>query len=307
MIESRKMKVAILGSGNIGTDLMYKLRRSPLLELTWMAGIVEDSDGLRRAGHLGYQTTHRGLDGLLEHPEDFDLVFDATTAYAHQQHAPRLAEAKKIAVDLTPAAVGPYVVPVVNSTEHIKAANVNLVTCGGQAAIPIVTAIRRAAPVEYAEIVSTVSSKSAGPGTRQNIDEFTQTTARGLENVGGAEKAKAIVLLNPADPPIIMRNTVYARVGRNADENAITASVNRMVDEVRSYVLGYQLKAPVLFDTGKVTVLLEIAGAGDYFPPYAGNLDIMTAAAVRTGEAFASASRSRQAAAGAKHAVELHS
>ena len=282
-----KAKVAIIGSGNIGTDLMYKIRRSSVLELTWMVGVVADSDGLKRARELGYQTTYRGIQELLEHPEDFEIAFDATTARAHHLHAKLLAEAGKVAIDLTPAAAGPYIVPVVNADQHLDKINVNLTTCGGQATTPMVAAINRVAPVEYAEIVSTVSSRSAGPGTRQNIDEFTETTARGLVEVGGAEKGKAIIILNPADPPIIMRNTVYAMVAADADREVITHSVEEMARMVQQYVPGYRLKSPPIFDDGRVTVLLEVEGAGDYFPNYAGNLDIMTAAATRVGEEFA--------------------
>jgi acetaldehyde dehydrogenase len=281
-----KVKVAIIGSGNIGTDLMYKIRRSPLLELTWMAGIVRESEGLRLARGLGYKTTHRGIDELLEHADEFEIAFDATTARAHHRHAELLEAAGKIAIDLTPAAVGPHVVPVVNIREHLDKRNVNLVTCGGQATVPMVAAIRRAAAVEYAEIVSTVASRSAGPGTRQNIDEFTETTARALETIGGAERGKAIIILNPAEPPIIMRNTVYALV-KELDEERISQSIQDMVQTVQQYVPGYRLKAPPIFDDHKVTALLEIEGAGDYLPNYAGNLDIMTAAAVRVGEEFA--------------------
>jgi len=283
----KKTRVAIIGSGNIGADLMYKIRRSHLLELTWMVGIIPDSDGLRKARELGYKTTHRGIEELLEHDDDFTIAFDATTARAHYRHAPLLQEASKIAIDLTPAAVGPYVVPVVNASEHIDKANVNLTTCGGQATTPVVAAIGRVAPVDYAEIVSTVSSRSAGPGTRQNIDEFTETTARGLVELGGAQKGKAIIILNPAEPPIIMRNTVYAKIGKDADQESIKRSIEDMVKAVQEYVPGYRLKAPPIFDDGRVTVLLEVEGAGDYLPRYAGNLDIMTSAAVRVAEEFA--------------------
>lgn len=284
---SRKTKVAIIGSGNIGIDLMHKIERNPLLELTWMVGVVPESEGLARARARGYQTTARGIDELLEHPDDFEIAFDATTARAHHRHAELLAAAGKIAIDLTPAAIGPPVVPVVNLDQHLDAPNVNLTTCGGQATTPIVAAIRRVAPVAYAEIVSTVSSRSAGPGTRQNIDEFTETTARGLVAVGGAAHGKAIIVLNPADPPIDMRNTVYARLEPNTDREAVARSIRAVVGAVSEYVPGYRLKAEPIFEGDVVMVLLEVRGAGDYLPSYAGNLDIMTAAAVRVGEAFA--------------------
>jgi acetaldehyde dehydrogenase len=253
-----------------------------------MCGVVPESEGLARAKALGCQTTARGIEDLLEHSDDFQIVFDATTARAHFRHAELLLKAGKIAIDLTPAAVGPYVVPTVNLHQHRDKTNVNLTTCGGQATTPIIAAIQRAAKVEYAEIVSTIASKSAGPGTRQNIDEFTQTTAEGLVQIGGAGRGKAIIILNPAEPPILMRNTVYAIVEK-LDEEAITHSVEQMASEVRRYVPGYQLKAKPIFDRleRKVTVLLEVEGAGDYLPKYAGNLDIMTAAAVRVAEEFA--------------------
>ena len=282
-----KIKVAIIGSGNIGTDLMHKLRRSEILELTWMVGIVAESEGLRLARELGYQTTHKGLDELMEHPDEFDIAFDATTASAHHRHAKILDSADKLVVDLTPAAIGPYIVPLVNVSEHLDKTNVNLITCGGQATIPVVAAINRATPVEYAEIVSTVASRSAGPGTRQNIDEFTETTSRGLVELGGADSGKAIILLNPAEPPIIMRNTIYARVGSDINRQAVLRSVEKMVKAVQEYVPGYRLKTAPLFDEDRVTVLLEVRGAGDYLPDYAGNLDIMTAAAARVGEELA--------------------
>lgn len=281
-----KTKVAIIGSGNIGTDLMYKVRRSPLLNLTWMVGIVAESEGLKRARKLGVKTTHRGIQELLEHSDDFKIAFDATTASAHFRHAEMLKDAGKITIDLTPAAVGEYVVPVVNLGEHLNKENVNLTTCGGQATAPVVAAINRAASIEYAEIVSTVASLSAGPGTRQNIDEFTVTTARALETIGGAKKGKAIIILNPADPPILMRNTVYALVEK-VDQQKINRSIQEMVATVQEYVPGYRLKASPIFDDHQVTVLLEVEGAGDFLPQYAGNLDIMTAAATRVGEEFA--------------------
>ncbi len=294
----RKTPVAILGSGNIGTDLLYKLKRSAVLEPVLMVGIIPESEGLARARHMGLQTSAAGIDGFLQYADAVEIVFDATSAGAHEQAAPVLRRAGKRIVDLTPAALGPYVVPPVNLRAHLDAQEVNLVTCGGQATAPIVAALSRVTAVEYAEIVSTVASQSAGPGTRQNIDEFTATTARSLETIGGAAKGKAIILLNPAEPPILMRNTVYALVDI-VDREAITASVLEMVRTVQQYVPGYRLKAGPLFDDHRVTVLLEVTGAGDFLPPYAGNLDIMTAAAVRVGEELArylQASSHREAA-----------
>lgn len=283
---AERVKAAILGSGNIGTDLMIKLLRSPVIELTMVAGIDPQSEGLRMARERGLKTTTGGIDGLLADPEVGSIVFDATSARTHLEHAPRLQQAGKIAIDLTPAAVGPYVVPVVNMGEQIHAPNVNLVSCGAQATVPIVHAIERVAPVDYAEVVATIASKSAGPGTRQNIDEFTQTTARGLERVGGAKRAKAIIILNPADPPIMMRNTVYAAI-RDYDQQAIARSIGDMVEAIQEYVPGYRLRMDPLFDEDRVTVFVEVEGAGDYLPVYAGNLDIMTSAAVRVGEEIA--------------------
>jgi acetaldehyde dehydrogenase len=285
-----KTAVAILGSGNIGTDLMYKLKRSNLLRPVLMAGIVPDSEGLARARQAGLATTTEGIDGLLKQKETFEIVFDATTAAAHKKHAPLLNDARKIAIDLTPAAVGPYVIPLVNLDEHIGASNVNLVSCGGQATVPLVSALDEVAPVEYAEIVATIASKSAGPGTRQNIDEFTATTARGLEKIGHAGHGKAIIVLNPAEPPILMRNTVYA-VLADADEVKILRSIESMVERIQQYVPGYRLRAkPLVQDLSngerkkKVTLFVEVEGAGDFLPKYAGNLDIMTSAAVKVGE-----------------------
>jgi acetaldehyde dehydrogenase len=290
-----RVRAAILGSGNIGTDLMVKLLRSELLELTMVAGIDPDSEGLAKARAAGLATTTDGIDGLLADPDSGRIVFDATSAKAHGSlHAPRLAEAGRIAIDLTPAAVGPYVVPGVSSDDVIGGANLNLISCGAQATIPMVHAIGRVAPVRYAEIVATIASRSAGPGTRQNIDEFTQTTARGIERVGGAEQAKAIIVLNPADPPIVMRDAIYAVCGP-VDQDAVRASILEMVDSVRRYVPGYRLRGEPIFDqeaggpgeagaATRVTVFVEVEGAGDYLPRYAGNLDIMTSAAVRVGE-----------------------
>ena len=305
----KKLRVAIIGSGNIGTDLMIKvLRTSRVLEMGAMAGIDPSSDGLARAARMGVPTTAEGIDGLVRMPGfgDIAIVFDATSAGAHARHDAVLRSHSKQIVDLTPAAIGPYMVPVVNFHELSDAPNVNMVSCGGQATIPMVAAINRAAPVAYAEIVASIASKSAGPGTRANIDEFTQTTARGIERVGGAKKGKAIIVLNPAEPPLMMRNTVFCLV-EEANPKHIEASVDRMADDVRGYVPGYRLKQAVQFEElsaarparidgvgvfsrgMKVSVFLEIEGAGHYLPKYAGNLDIMTSAALRTGERLAEA------------------
>ncbi|MFN3337366.1 MAG: acetaldehyde dehydrogenase (acetylating) [Thermomicrobium sp.] len=296
MGERQAVKVAILGTGNIGTDLMYKLLRNPgHMELAMFAGIDPQSEGIARAKKLGIPTSYEGIKAILDDP-DIRIVFDATSAKAHVRHAKMLREAGKIAIDLTPAARGPYVVPPVNLGAHLDKDNVNLITCGGQATIPLVYAVSRVVPVQYAEIVSTVASRSAGPGTRQNIDEFTFTTAHGLEAIGGAERGKAIIILNPAEPPIIMRNTVYViPATEEYDEAAIVASVDQMVAEVQQYVPGYRLKDAPVFDRRRtpwgertvIALLLEVEGAGDFLPPYAGNLDIMTAAAWRVGELFA--------------------
>jgi acetaldehyde dehydrogenase len=285
--------VAILGSGNIGTDLMYKLKRSKLLNPVIMAGIVPDSEGLARARQEGLAITSQGIEGLLKHEDNFAIVFDATTASEHQKHAPRFREANKIAIDLTPAAVGPYVIPLVNLEEHVGETNLNLVSCGGQATVPLVAALGQVAPVQYAEIVATIASKSAGPGTRQNIDEFTQTTARGLEKIGRAAHGKAIIVLNPAEPPIFMRNTVYGLM-EDSDAEQILRSIESMVARIQQYVSGYRLRAKPLIQEEsnggrkkKVTLFTEVEGAGDFLPKYAGNLDIMTSAAVKVGEEIA--------------------
>lgn len=283
-----KVKVAVLGSGNIGTDLMIKLGRSEFLELTTVIGIDPESDGLRRARELGYEAIDTGLKGFLERPELADIVFDATSAKAHIRHAKMLKEAGKKVIDMTPAAVGPLVVPAVNIGAHLHAGNINLITCGGQATIPMVHAVNRISPVKYAEIVATISSRSAGPGTRANIDEFTETTSRAIEEVGGAEKGKAIIILNPAEPPILMRDTVYALVEEGTmNEEEITLSIQEMAETVQSYVPGYRLRTEPIFDGNKVTIFIEVEGAGDYLPKYSGNLDIMTAAGVRVAEEFA--------------------
>jgi acetaldehyde dehydrogenase len=290
------VKVAILGSGNIGCDLMVKILKKPeRMQLALLAGIDPKSEGLARARSEGVATSSDGIAAILA-DKDIRIVFDATSAKAHHAHAPQLQKAGKIAVDLTPAAVGPYVVPPVNFGAHVAEPNVNLITCGGQATIPLVHAVSRVTPVVYAEMVSTVASRSAGPGTRQNIDEFTFTTARGLEVIGGAKKGKAIIILNPADPPILMRNTIYLVPEKDdVDEKAIFESVEKMVAEVQVYVPGYRLKNPPVTDQrltpwGKkavIVVLLEVTGAGDFLPAYAGNLDIMTAAAHRMGNLLA--------------------
>lgn len=297
--------IAIIGSGNIGTDLLIKVKRlSSTLHVVAMAGIDENSDGLARARRLGVVTTHEGVDGLLALAEfaDVELVFDATSAGAHARNDALVRNAGRLMVDLTPAAIGPYVVPVVNIDAHLDATNVNMVTCGGQATVPMVAAVSRVFPVAYAEIVASIASKSAGPGTRANIDEFTQTTARAIEQIGGAAHGKAIIVLNPADPPLIMRDTVFCLVEGEPgalDQDAVRSSIDAMVADVQEYVGGYRLKQRVQFDAvdeayvpaldrsfrgTRVTVLLEVAGAGHYLPEYAGNLDIMTSAALRTAE-----------------------
>jgi acetaldehyde dehydrogenase (acetylating) len=279
-----RARCAILGSGNIGTDLMVKLLRSDALDLVAMAGIEPASEGLARGRKAGLAVFDNGIDGLLAMRPLPQIVFDATSARAHLAHAPRFKEAGIVAIDLTPAAVGDYVVPAVNLDQRIGAANVNLVTCGGQATIPIVAAVSRVAKVDYAEIVATIASASAGPGTRANIDEFTETTARGLERLGGARRGKAIIVLNPADPPIMMRDTIYVRFAHGSSAEEITASIRRMVREIQQYVPGYRLRTEPMFEEDQVTVMIEVEGAGDFLPRYSGNLDIMTAAAVRVGE-----------------------
>lgn len=283
-----KLKVGIIGSGNIGSDLMVKLRKSETLELTTMMGIDATSRGMRHAAKIGLTTFDNGVDGLLDNPDLVDIIFDATSAGAHLHNAEVAKKLGKKMLDLTPAAIGPFVVPPVNGQEHIEADNINMITCGGQATIPIIHAINKVAPVDYAEIVATISSESAGPGTRANIDEFTETTAKGIEEVGGAKKGKAIIILNPAEPPIMMRDTIYARVEEGTmDEEEITASVQEMAEKVQRYVPGYKLRTEPIFDGNLVTVFIEVEGAGHYLPKFAGNLDIMTAAAVEVAEELA--------------------
>jgi acetaldehyde dehydrogenase len=292
---TRKVTAAIVGPGNIGTDLLYKLLRSDVIEPRWMIGVDPSSEGLKLARDLGVESSHEGVDWLLKQDELPDLIFEATSAYVHREYAPRYAEAGIRAIDLTPAAVGPAVIPPVNGEEHLTADNVNMITCGGQATIPMVYAVSRVAPVPYAEIVASVSSASAGPGTRANIDEFTRTTAAGVETIGGAERGKAIIILNPADPPMIMRDTIFCAVAPDADRDAISESVVRMAKQVQEYVPGYRLLQEPQFDDAsaatldrtKVSIFVEVEGAGDYLPPFAGNLDIMTAAATRVGESIA--------------------
>jgi acetaldehyde dehydrogenase (acetylating) len=278
-----RVRAVIIGSGNIGSDLLAKAGRSAKLEVVGMAGIDPDSPGLARAREAGIATSHVGLEDLLGHVSDVDVAFDATSAYAHAEHARILTDRGILSIDLTPAALGPAVIPAVNIDEHAGAPDVNLVTCGAQATVPVVAAIAAVTDLPYAEIVSTISARSAGPGTRANIDEFTQSTARALEAVGGAKKGKAVMLLNPSDPPVLMRNAIYADIP-GADEDAVIAAIDEVVASVASYVPGYRLTArPNILD-GVITVLLEVEGAGDYLPEYAGNLDIMTSAAVRMAE-----------------------
>ena len=286
-----KIRCALIGSGNIGTDLMYKLQRSEVLEPVWMVGIDPASDGLKRAADAGLKITADGVDGLLPHVEadNIQIAFDATSAYVHKENSDKLTAKGVRVVDLTPAAIGPFCVPPVNLEEHLGKgeANVNMVTCGGQATIPMVYAVSRVQPVDYAEIVATVSSKSAGPGTRKNIDEFTQTTSGAIAKVGGAGKGKAIIILNPAEPPLMMLDTIHCITAEEPQRDAIIESVKRMEAEVQKYVPGYRVKEGPVFDGNRVSVYVEVRGRGDYLPEYAGNLDIMTAAAARTAEMFA--------------------
>jgi len=281
-----KIKCAIMGSGNIGTDLLFKLRHDPYLELTLVCGIDPESEGLKLAERHGIQTTTEGIEGFKKYADLCDIVFEATSAAVHKANAPVYETLGKIAIDLTPAAIGPIVVPYVNVGDVMDLPNVNLGTCGAQATAPIMHAISRVTKVPYGEIVATVASKSAGPGTRQNIDEFTVTTARTLVEVGGAEKGKAIIVLNPAEPPIMMRNAVYAAV-ESVDREAVLASIEEAVAGVQQYVPGYRLRTDPIFDDGRVTVFVEVEGEGAYLPKYAGNLDIETAAAIKVGQEFA--------------------
>jgi acetaldehyde dehydrogenase len=317
--DTQKTKVAIIGSGNIGTDLMIKvLRHSRHLEMGAMVGIDPASDGLARAARLNVPTTHEGVDGLMAMPgfSDIGIIFDATSAKAHVDNHTKLAPLGKRLIDLTPAAIGPFVVPAVNLDEHIDAQNVNMVTCGGQATIPIVAAVSRVAPVAYAEIVASIASRSAGPGTRSNIDEFTETTSHAIQSVGGAERGKAVIILNPAEPPLIMRDTVFCLVEAEdvASHERIRSSVAKMVGDVAAYVPGYRLKQAVQIDpipddqpvhtllapgsksrpTHRVSVFLEVEGAAHYLPAYAGNLDIMTSAGLQVAERIAQQEESQR-------------
>ncbi|MBS97493.1 MAG: acetaldehyde dehydrogenase (acetylating) [Oceanospirillaceae bacterium] len=288
---SKKLKAAIIGPGNIGTDLLMKMQRSEWIEPVWMVGIDPESEGLKRAAEMGIKTTADGVDGLVPHVLDDDIrvAFDATSAYVHAENSRKLNELGVIMVDLTPAAIGPFCVPPVNLADHAKnlEMNVNMVTCGGQATIPMVAAVSRVQPVDYGEIIATVSSRSVGPGTRKNIDEFTRTTAGAVEKVGGAKKGKAIIIINPAEPPLIMRDTIHCLTESEPNQDAITESVHQMVKEVQKYVPGYRLVNGPIFDGNRVSCFMEVEGLGDFLPKYAGNLDIMTAAGLRTAEMFA--------------------
>ena len=287
----KKIKCALIGPGNIGTDLLYKLQRSAVLEPVWMVGIDPTSEGLKRAADMGLKTTADGVDGLLPHvlKDEIQIAFDATSAYVHAENSRKLNELGVMMIDLTPAAIGPFCVPPVNLLEHVGRGemNVNMVTCGGQATIPMVAAVSRVQPVAYGEIVATVSSKSVGPGTRKNIDEFTRTTSGAVVKVGGAKRGKAIIIVNPAEPPMIMRDTIHCLTESEPQRDAIVESVHAMIKEVQKYVPGYKLVNGPIFDGNRVSIFMEVEGLGDYLPKYAGNLDIMTAAAARTAEMFA--------------------
>jgi len=288
---SKKIKAAIIGPGNIGTDLLMKAMRSDLIEPVWMVGVIADSPGLARAAELGLKTTAEGVDGMLPtmKADGVQICFDATSAYVHAENSRKVNQQGAVMIDLTPAAIGPFCVPPVNLDEAVaaRAMNVNMVTCGGQATIPMVAAVSRVQKVVYGEIVATVSSKSAGPGTRKNIDEFTRTTARGIETVGGADEGKAIIIINPAEPPLMMRDTIHCLTEDEPDQQAIIKSVNEMIAEVQKYVPGYTLKNGPVFDGKRVSIFMEVEGLGDFLPKYAGNLDIMTAAGLRTAEMYA--------------------
>lgn len=288
---NQKIRAAIIGPGNIGTDLLMKAMRSELVEPVWMVGVDPESPGLARAQEMGIKTTCDGVDGLVAHmrEDNIQICFDATSAYVHAENSRKVNEQGAVMIDLTPAAIGPFCIPSVNLHDAVaaRAMNVNMVTCGGQATIPMVAAVSRVQAVSYGEIVATVSSKSVGPGTRKNIDEFTRTTANGVEQVGGAHKGKAIIVINPAEPPLIMRDTIHCLTVEAPDQAAITQSVHEMVAEVQKYVPGYTLKNGPVFDGNKVSIYMEVAGLGDFLPRYAGNLDIMTAAGLRTAEMYA--------------------
>jgi acetaldehyde/propanal dehydrogenase len=287
----KKIRCALIGSGNIGTDLIYKIMRSPVLEPVWMVGIDPNSEGLARAREMGLKTTADGVDGLLPHvlEDNIQIAFDATSAYVHAENSRKLNELGVMMIDLTPAAIGPLCVPPVNLREHADRVemNVNMISCAGQATIPIVYAVSSVQGVEYAEIVASLASKSVGPGTRANLDEFTYTTSNAIQAVGGAKKGKALAIINPAEPPLIMRNTIYCLTEDEPDHARITESILKMIGEVQKYVPGYRLVNGPIYEGNKVSVFMEVAGLGDYLPKYAGNLDIMTAAATRTAEMFA--------------------
>lgn len=288
---SKKLKAVIIGPGNIGTDLLMKMQRSDWIEPVWMVGVDSSSAGLARAREMGIKTCDQGIDGILDNiiEDDIRIAFDATSAYVHAENSLKLNELGVIMIDLTPAAIGPFCIPPVNLKQHTEKLemNVNMVTCGGQATIPMVAAVSQVQPVQYGEIIATVSSKSVGPGTRKNIDEFTRTTANAIEKVGGADKGKAIIIINPAEPPMLMRDTVHCLLASTPNESAITQSVHQMVEQVKKYVPGYRLVNGPVFDGNRVSMYLEVEGLGDFLPKYAGNLDIMTAAALRTAEMFA--------------------
>lgn len=288
---NEKVNAAIIGPGNIGTDLLIKAKRSEWIEPVWMVGVEPDSPGLARAREMGLKTTHDGVDGMLEsmQADEVQICFDATSAYVHAENSRKVNSKGALMIDLTPAAIGPYCIPPVNLREHLgeKLMNVNMVTCGGQATIPMVAAVSRVQAVAYGEIIATVGSKSVGPGTRKNIDEFTRTTAGAVARIGGAKEGKAIIIINPAEPPLIMRDTIHCLTEDDPNEEAITRSMHEMIAEVQKYVPGYTLKNGPVFDGKRVSVWMEVEGLGDFLPKYAGNLDIMTAAALRTGEMYA--------------------